>query len=37
MTSIKRLVRVMWLLIDPAGFVKANMTKAERERAGIKL
>ena len=37
MKTIKRLIKVMWLLIDPAGFVKANMTEDERERAGIKL
>lgn len=31
------ILKVMWLVIDPAGFVKANMTEDERERAGIKL
>ena len=31
------ILKVMWLITDPAGYVRANMTEEEREEAGIKL
>lgn len=34
---MKTILKIMILIIDPAGFARQEMTKAEREKAGIKI